>query len=142
MDHNSPVLKALIDRDHYSRWLGLIIDDYGLGFCKLHFTIRQEMLNGFGIVHGGIVFSAADSAFAFACNSHGRLSVALDVQISFIRSAKQGDVLFVDAKEIHLGNKTSFYDIAITNELKEIVATFKSTAYRTSRNVIDESKAL
>lgn len=139
MDHNSPILKALIDQDHYSRWLGLIIDDFGLGYCKLHFTIRQEMLNGFGIVHGGIVFSAADSAFAFACNSHGRLSVALDVQISFIRPAQEGDTLHVDAKEIHLGYKTSFYDIAITNEQKEIVATFKSTAYRTSKNVIPDA---
>ena len=138
MVHNSPILKAMLDQDHYSRWLGLIIDDYGPGMCQLHFTIRQEMLNGFGIVHGGIVFSAADSAFAFACNSHGRLSVALDVQISFIRSAKEGDTLFVDCKEIHLGNKTAFYDIAITNEKKEIVATFKSTSYRTSRNVIEE----
>lgn len=95
------------------------------------------MLNGFGIVHGGIIFSAADSAFAFACNSHGRLSVALDVQISFIRSAKEGETLYVDCKEIHLGNKTAFYDIAITNEQKEIVATFKSTSYRTSRNVLE-----
>ncbi len=95
------------------------------------------MLNGFGIVHGGIVFSAADSAFAFACNSHGRLSVALDVQISFMRSAKEGDTLFVDCKEIHLGNKTGFYDTSITNEQNEIVATFKSTSYRTSKNVLD-----
>ena len=123
----------MVDADHFSRWMGLEIDEFRAGYCRLHYTIREEMLNGFGIVHGGIVFSAADSAFAFACNSHGRVSVALDVHISFIRSAKTGDVLVVDAKEVHTGHKTSFYDITITNEAKETVAMFKGTAYRTSK---------
>lgn len=132
------VIETMMQHDPFSQWLGLQLTDYGAGWCKLHFTIRPEMLNGFGIVHGGVVFSAADSAFAFACNSHGRLSVALDVQISFIRSAKAGDQLFVEAKEVHLGNKTSFYDITVTNEAQEIVATFKSTAYRTGKNYLDE----
>lgn len=132
----------MMQKDPFSQWLGLVLDDYGPGWCKLHFAIRDEMLNGFGIVHGGIVFSAADSAFAFACNSHGRLSVALDVQISYIRAAHKGDILHVDAKEIHLGNKTSFYEISVTNELHEIVATFKSTAYRTSKDYLEEAAKL
>ncbi len=132
------VIETMMQNDPFSQWLGLQLIDYGAGWCKLHFIIRPEMLNGFGIVHGGVVFSAADSAFAFACNSHGRLSVALDVQISFIRSANAGDKLFVAAKEVHLGNKTSFYDITVTNEAQEIVATFKSTAYRTGKNYLDE----
>ncbi len=136
------VIETMMQNDPFSQWLGLQLDDYGTGWCKLHFTIRPDMLNGFGIVHGGVVFSAADSAFAFACNSHGRLSVALDVQISFIRAAKAGDKLFVDAREVHLGNKTSFYDITVNNELNEVVATFKSTAYRTSKNYLDEVKKL
>lgn len=138
----NPVIETMMEKDPFSQWLGLELDDYGEGFCKLHFTIRREMLNGFGIVHGGVVFSAADSAFAFACNSHGRLSVALDVQISFIRAAKEGAKLFADAREVHLGNKTSFYEIAVTNEQQEIVATFKSTAYRTSKNYLEEAAKL
>lgn len=142
MQSKNLVIETMMQHDPFSQWLGLVLDDYGAGFCKLHFTIRAEMLNGFGIVHGGVVFSAADSAFAFACNSHGRLSVALDVQISFIRSAKTGDVLHVDAKEVHLGNKTSFYEISVTNEQKEIVATFKSTAYRTSKDYLEAVKEL
>src|SRR5437016_14035462 len=80
------VLKTMLDKDNFSKWLGIVVDEYREGYCRLHFTIREEMLNGFGIVHGGIVFSAADSAFAFACNSHGQLSVALDVHISFINA--------------------------------------------------------
>ena len=142
MQSRNEVIETMMRNDPFSQWMGLELDDYGAGFCKLHFTIRPDMLNGFGIVHGGVVFSAADSAFAFACNSHGRLSVALDVQISFIRSAKAGDVLFVDAKEIHLGNKTSFYEISVTNEQQEIVATFKSTAYRTSKDYLEAVKEL
>ena len=132
------ILKAMLDKDHFSRWLGITVDEYREGYCRLHYTITRDMLNGFGIVHGGVVFAAADSAFAFACNSHGRISVALDVSISFIRSAKEGDVLTITANEIHTGNKTSFYDISITNEMAELIAMFKGTAYRTSAEVVKD----
>jgi acyl-CoA thioesterase len=131
------ILSAMLDKDHFSRWMGIVVDEYREGYCRLHYTIREEMLNGFGIVHGGIIFSAADSAFAFACNSHGVLSVALDVHISFMRAAKTGDMLTVEAKELHTGNKTSFYDISVTNEQNEIVASFKGTAYRTGKKVVE-----
>ena len=131
------ILKTMLDKDHFSRWLGIVVDEYREGYCRLHYTITQEMLNGFGIVHGGVVFAAADSAFAFACNSHGRISVALDVSISFVRAAKEGEVLTITAKEIHTGNKTSFYDIIIANETGETVALFKGTAYRTSASTVN-----
>jgi acyl-CoA thioesterase len=93
------------------------------------------MLNGFSSIHGGVLFSAADSAFAFACNSHGRITVALDVSITFTRPAKQGEVLTVEAKELHLGNTTGVYDIRTTNEAGKLVAIFKGTAYRTANIV-------
>lgn len=127
----------MLERDEFSKWLGITIDEYKPGYCKLHYTIRPDMVNGFGIVHGGVVFSAADSAFAFACNSHGRITVALDVHITFIKSGIPGDVMTVEAKEIHAGNKTSFYDIITTNQRKEIVSVFKGTAYRTSKQVLE-----
>ncbi len=98
------------------------------------------MLNGFGIVHGGILFSGADSAFAFACNSQGILSVALDAHITFIRAAKAGDVMIVTAAEIHTGNKTSFYNVTTTNNNGEIISVFKGTAYRTGKKVYDSGK--
>ena len=127
----------MLDNDNFSRWMGIVVDEYREGYCRLHYTITEDMLNGFGIVHGGIVFSGADSAFAFACNSHGLLSVALDVHISFIRAAKTGDVMTVEAKELHTGNKTSFYDVTTKNEAEDIVSVFKGTAYRTQKKVYD-----
>jgi acyl-CoA thioesterase len=138
MNDTAVVLKAMLDKDNFSRWLGIEIDEYREGYCRLHYIIRDEMLNGFGIVHGGIIFSGADSAFAFACNSHGRLSVALDVHISFINAARTGDLMTVEAMEIHTGNKVSFYNVTTTNEQGEIVAIFKGTAYRKTKNVVDQ----
>ena len=126
------VLELMLARDQFTRWLGLEVDEVGAGYCRLHYTVNEAMLNGFSQVHGGVVFSAADSAFAFACNSHGRITVALDVSITFTRPAKAGELLTVEAKELYLGNKTSLYDIRTTNEKGELVALFKGTAYRTS----------
>lgn len=126
----------LMAHDRFSQWLGLQIDESGPGYCKLHFRIREEMINGFQVVHGGILFSAADSALAFACNSHGRLTLALDVSISFARPARSGDLLFVEAREAHLGNRTGFYEVRTTNAAGELVTLFKATAYRTSKPLI------
>lgn len=131
------VLARMWSKDAFSQWMGLEIISVGEGTCSLKFTVRPEMLNGFDIIHGGVLFAASDSAFAFACNSHGRIAVALDVSITFTRAAKAGDTLMVEAKELHLGNKTSLYEIKTVNETGELVALFKGTAYRTSRNVLD-----
>lgn len=129
------ITTLMLEKDNFSQWLGLQIDECGIGYCRLHYRVNDQMLNGFHQVHGGVVFSAADSAFAFACNSHGILTVALDVSITFTRPARSGDLLFVEAREVHLGNKTGVYDIRTTNEAGELVALFKGTAYRTSSAV-------
>src|SRR5579862_5896086 len=129
------VLRVMLERDRFTQWMGLVIDDHGKGFCKLHFVVKEEMLNGFHNIHGGILFSASDSAFAFACNSHGLITVALDVTISFARPVKSRELLTVEAKEIFLGNKIGIYDIRTTNERNEPVCFFKGTAYRTSKPV-------
>ncbi len=131
------VLAKMLSTDAFSKWMGLEIESMDTGSCRLKFTVTSDMLNGFGIVHGGIIFAASDSAFAFACNSHGRIAVALDVSITFTRSATEGDILFVEATELHLGHKTSVYQIKTTNEAGDLVALFKGTAYRTSRNVLE-----
>ena len=136
MSNTKQILSTMLGKDNFSRWMGIEVDEYREGYCRLHYTINEDMLNGFGIVHGGIVFSGSDSAFAFACNSHGQLSVALDVHISFIRAGKTGDVMTVEAKEIHTGNKTSFYDITTHNQKGEVVAVFRGTAFRTGKEII------
>ena len=130
------VLSIMSARDKFSAWLGLEIDEIGKGYCRLHYTVKEDMLNGFERIHGGVLFSASDSAFAFACNSHGLITVALDVSITFTRPAVAGDQLYVEAKEMHLGNKTGLYDIRTTNQHGELVCFFKGTAYRTSQKVM------
>jgi len=129
------VLEIMLEKDRFTKWLGLVIDDHGEGTCKLHFRVTDEMLNGFDRIHGGILFSASDSAFAFACNAYGVITVALDVTISFARPVLPGELLTVEAKELHVGNKIGIYDIKTTNEKGELVCVFKGTSYRTSREI-------
>jgi len=129
------VLDIMLRRDKFTEWLGLEIDEIGKGYCRLHYRVKPEMLNGFENIHGGVLFSASDSALAFACNSHGIITVALDVTITFTRPAKAGELLTVEAKEVHLGNKIGVYDITTINEKGELVALFKGTAYRTGKIV-------
>jgi len=140
MTDTSLILKKMLGNDNFSKWLGVVIDEYSEGYCKLHYTIRPDMLNGFSTVHGGIIFSAADSAFAFACNSHGRISVALDVHISFIAAVEAGAILTVEAREIHTGDKISFYNVTTTNNSGAIISIFKGTAYRTGKTMDDRGK--
>jgi acyl-CoA thioesterase len=130
------ITARMLEKDRFSQWLGIEVEESGPGYCRLHYRITDQMLNGFDIPHGGVIFAAADSAFAFACNSHDRgVTVAMDVSISFTRPAKSGDQLTVEAREVHLGNRTSLYDIRTTNETGELIALFKGTAYRTSKEV-------
>lgn len=133
------VLKIMLKNDRFSHWMGLDIDDHGKGYCRLHCRIREDMLNGFGTVHGGILFSAADSAFAFACNSHGHITVALDVSITFALPVKAGEVLSVEAREIHRGRRTGIYEVKVVNEQEKLVALFKGTAYQTAETFADIS---
>ena len=99
-------------------------------------TVRKEMINGFNVVHGGIAFSLADSAFAFACNNRNVLSVALDTSINFIKPVQVDDVLTAEAKELHNGKSTGLYHITITNQNKHLVAQFKGLCYRTEKKLI------
>lgn len=139
MNTAEQVLARMWENDHMSQWLGLEVDHVGPGTCRLQFSVRKEMLNGFGSVHGGVLFAAADSAFAFACNSHGRLSVALDAHIHFVRAAKEGDQLLVEAAEEHNGRKTGVYRVKITRGDK-LVASFTGTAFRTGHDVLDKQE--
>ncbi|MNK31449.1 Acyl-coenzyme A thioesterase PaaI [compost metagenome] len=129
------VVKIMVKRDRFTKWLGLEIDEIREGYCRLHYTVKEDMLNGFERIHGGVLFSASDTAFAFACNSHGIITVALDVSITFTSPAMAGEVLTVEAEEVHLGNKTGLYDIRTTNEAGKLVCLFKGTAYRTGKPV-------
>ncbi len=134
------VVNKMFDDDMFSRWLGIERVLIEQGHCILRMKVRNEMLNGFGIAHGGICFSFADSALAFASNSYGRLSVALECSISFPVAVKEGDVLTCEAKELVLTNKTGTYLIEVKNQKNENVAFFKGTVYRTSKEWFPENK--
>jgi acyl-CoA thioesterase len=103
-------------------------------------TLRKEMLNGFQIAHGGIAYSLADSALAFASNSHGRKSLSVETSISHTVSVKEGDSLIAVSNEISLSPKIGIYLISIKNQNEQEVALFKGTVYRTSKEWFSEDK--
>jgi len=127
------IVSKLYENDAFSKWLGIEILGVKEGSCILQMSIRKEMLNGFSIAHGGITFSLADSALAFASNSHGRKSVSIETSISHTESLKEGDVITATAEEINLTNKIGIYQITIKNQDDKTVALFKGTVYRTSK---------
>jgi acyl-CoA thioesterase len=130
------VVNKMMDHDEFSQWMGVEVLEIKEGYSKIKMTIRKEMVNGFGIVHGGIPFSLADSAFAFACNNRNNLSVALDVTITFTKAVNIGDVLTAEAKEFHNGKSTGVYLITVTNQKDEQVALFKGTCFRTGKTLV------
>lgn len=130
------VVDHMMVHDKFSQWLGIEVLDIQEGYSKIKMTVREEMINGFGIVHGGIAFSLADSAFAFACNNRNNLSVALDTSINFTKAIQVGDELTAEAKETHNGRSTGLYFITITNQKNEQVAIFKGTCFRTGKNLL------
>lgn len=132
------VVAKMMRDDLFSKWLGISVLEIREGYSKIQLTLRDEMINGFGIIHGGIAFSFADSAFAFACNNRNNLSVALDTSITFTKATKPGDVLTAEANEMHNGRSTGLYHITITNQNKEAVAHFKGTCFRTGKKLIGE----
>ena len=132
------VVSHMMEHDLFSRWLGIEVLDVKEGYSKIKMTVRNEMINGFGIVHGGIAFSLADSAFAFACNNRNVLSVALDTSINFLKPVHVGDVLIAEAKELHNGKSTGLYHISISNQHGHVVAVFKGTCFRTNKQLVKE----
>ena len=130
------VVSHMMEHDLFSQWLGIEVLEIKEGYSKIKMTVRKEMINGFGIVHGGIAFSLADSAFAFACNNRNVLSVALDTSINFIKPVHTDDELTAEAKEIHNGKSTGLYHITITNQKNHEVAIFKGLCYRTDKELI------
>lgn len=130
------VVNHMMQHDLFSQWLGIEVLEIKEGYSKIKMTVRPEMVNGFGIVHGGIAFSLADSAFAFACNNRNVLSVALDTSINFIKPVHVDDELVAEAKELHNGKSTGLYHISITNQKNHEVAVFKGLCYRTDKSLV------
>jgi acyl-CoA thioesterase len=139
-DEKDSEAKRVVDRmmqtDLFSQWLGISVLEIREGYARLRMTLRPEMINGFGVTHGGVVFSLADSAFAFACNNRNNLSMALDTSITFTKATQPGDVLTAEARELHNGRSTGLYLITVINQYGEQVALFKGTCFRTGKTLL------
>jgi len=125
----SEIIDGMMKSDYFSQWLGIERLEEGEGYCKLRMVIREEMCNGFGIAHGGISISLADSALAFDSNSHGPQAVSLETSITHIKPLKPGDIILAMAKEVHVSRKIGHYDVQIEKENGELIALFKGLVY-------------
>jgi acyl-CoA thioesterase len=129
-----PVINQMLSNDAFSQWMGIEVLESKPGYCKLSMTIRKEMTNGFGVCHGGITFSFADSALAFSSNSRGPVSLALENNINFTKKVSVGDILTAETEELQNGRTIGVYKVRISNQNEELVAEFRGTVYRTGKN--------
>lgn len=127
------IVDAMYNNDPMSQWLGIERLQDGPGISVLRMTVRKEMLNGFAIAHGGIAYSLADSALAFASNAHGIQAVSIETAISHVAQAREGDVLTTRVTEKSLTKRTGLYQVDVMNEDGKVVAYFKGTVFRTGK---------
>ena len=128
MSENDRVLKANDIR----------FEAVGPGYAKVKTTVREEMLNGFDICHGGYITLLADTAFAYACNSYNEQTVASGISLDFMAPGRRGDVLCAEAKEVFAAGRTGVYDISITNQKGELIAVMRGKSYRLKGRAVVE----
>jgi acyl-CoA thioesterase len=131
------VAAAMWSRDDASKGLGMRIVGVAPGRAELSMTVRADMLNGHAICHGGFIFTLADSAFAFACNSYNLNTVASGCAIDFLAPAREGDVLTAIAHERSMAGRTGVYDIEVANQHGEKIALFRGKSYRIKGHVVE-----
>lgn len=129
--------EAMYARDHAAQALGIRLDEIGRGTARMSMTVRLDMMNGHGTCHGGILFTLADTAFAYACNSYNLATVAVHCTISFLSPGRLGDRLTAIATETAVDGRDGVYDIAIKNETERTIATFRGVSRRLRDKVVD-----
>ena len=135
------VVAHMLEHDEFSRWLGVEVTHLAPNAATVRMTVRPEMANGFGVCHGGIAFSLADSALAFASNTHGRLTVSIENSIRYPVAIMPGEVLTATAVELSATRRLAYFDVTVRKGDGDVVALFKGTVYRTSRDhFADETK--
>ena len=127
------VVARMLAGDAFSRWLGVELHALAPGRCTLSMAVRDDMVNGFGVCHGGVTFSLADSALAFACNARGELTMSVENSIGYPAPARPGDVLTAVAEEESGGRRVRFYRVTVTNQRGEPVGHFRGTVYDTGK---------
>jgi acyl-CoA thioesterase len=128
------IFEQMYRHDAFSQWLGIELVEVHAGTCVLRMQVRPDMVNGFGVAHGGISFSLADSVFAFACNSRGRHAVSIHCSIEHSAPVQVGDVLTAIATEDNVGNSVSNYAVRVEKQDGTPVAFFRGVAYRKKTN--------
>ncbi|MBI1907759.1 MAG: hydroxyphenylacetyl-CoA thioesterase PaaI [Rhodocyclales bacterium] len=124
------VLESMSARDHAARSLGVVFEHIGPGTARLSMRVREDMLNGFHMCHGGYITALADTAFAYSCNSHNEMTVASGISLDFMAPGRSGDVLSAVAKEVYTTARTGVYDITVTNQKGELIAVMRGKSYR------------
>ena len=131
------VVAGMMDRDAFSQWLGITVQSVRPRQATVSMKVREEMVNGFGVAHGGIVYSLADSALAFASNTHGRVTVSIENSITYPQPVRVGDELVAEAEEESATNRLGYFRVTVrrrsseSRSMAEIVALFRGTVYKT-----------
>ena len=127
------IFELMYNNDPFSKLLGMLLIDISEGHCKLEMKVTKDMLNGFSIAHGGITYSLADSALAFASNSRGIQCVSIETSINHLSKVIEGDILTATSEEKNLTGKTALYLINVSNQNNQAVALFKGIVFRTGK---------
>jgi len=138
MELASKIVNKMMSNDSFSKWLGIEIIELSEGFCKLQIKIRDDMTNGFKIAHGGISYSLADSALAFASNSYGFKSLTIESSINYFKKVNSGDILSAVTNEINKTEKIANYSIVVSNQNNEEIANFNGKVHRTKQQWFPE----
>ncbi len=120
--------QAMWSEDRATNGLGMSLEEVRAGYARISMTVRDDMVNGHNICHGGFIFALADSAFAFACNSRNLVTVASGARIDFIRSAHLGEALYAVSTVVHQGKRSGIYDSVVYNQNDEIIAQFRGNS--------------
>lgn len=125
------IIDQLMEKDYFSQWMGIKCLEESEGFCRLQMTVSKQMCNGFSIAHGGIAYSFADTALAFASNSRGRKAVSIETSISHMKPLLAGELIIAITEEINVSNHIAIYTVKLQKENGSLVALFKGTVYIT-----------
>ena len=131
------VVEKMLADDAFSQWLGMEVEDIKPGYAELQMRVRPEMVNGFNVAHGGVAFSLADSALAFASNSYGRVALAIENNISFVKKITAGDILTAKTEELSKGNRIAVYNVTVENQDGNQIALFRGTVFITKEKHFD-----
>jgi acyl-CoA thioesterase len=127
--------RTMFERDPASQALGMVLAEIRPGYARMTMTVRADMLNGHATCHGGYIFMLADSAFAFACNSHNLSTVGAGCTIDYLAPGRAGDVLVAEATEQALQGKTGVYDVTVKTADGRTIALFRGKSHRISGTV-------